>query len=93
MHFVKAECHVQWRRAGICVLSAEIAVQAVGWDRQIPDPTLEEVPGEGGLRSDHQLGWIGPARELAQKRAEPAEVFLIGPLVGPYLSDGETEHR
>ena len=92
VHLVEADRDVERRRFRVPVLAGDVLVQLVGGDGEVPDPPLEEVSGERGLGQHQQLGRLRRLRNLAEERAEPAEVFLVGAFVGAHLSDGEAEH-
>ena len=92
MHLVEADRDVERRRFRVPVLAGDVLVQLVGGDGEVPDAPLEEVSGERGLGQHQQLGRLRRLRNLAEERAEPAEVFLVGAFVGAHLSDGEAEH-
>ena len=74
------------------MLLTEIVEELAGGDGQITNPALEEVPGEGSFGPDHQIRRFGPGTDFPEKGAKPAEVLLIGSLVGTYLGDCEAEH-
>ena len=92
VQLVEAEGDVEGRSPGIAVLTEEIVEEPVGTDREVPDTPLEEIPGERRLRTHDQVGGLGPAAGLSEIRAEPAEILLVGALVGAQLCDGEAEH-
>jgi hypothetical protein len=92
VHLVEAERQVERRGPGFLVLPAEIVKQLVGGDGKVPDPALEEIAGERGLRSDHKLGRLGPVSHLPKEGPQPAQILLISPFVGAHLGNGEAEH-
>jgi hypothetical protein len=92
MDLVEAKSHVERRRAGLLMLTAEVIKQLVTADCQISNPALEEVAGERGFGRNNKLRRLGPVPDLAEKGAKAAEILLVSPLLGPYLGDGETKH-
>jgi hypothetical protein len=70
------------------MLSAQVIKQLVTGDCQIPDPALQEIAGKRGFRPHDKLRRFRPASDLPKEGAKPAEILLVRPLLGPYLSDG-----
>jgi hypothetical protein len=92
MDLVETQGYIKRWDAGFLMLLTEVIEELVCGDGEITNAALEEVPGECGFGADHQIRRVGPASDLTEKGAEPAEVLLIGSLVGTYLGDGEAEH-
>jgi hypothetical protein len=92
MDLVETQGYIERWDAGFLMLLTEVIEELVCGNREITNTALEEVPGECGFGADHQVRRFGPASDLTEKGAEPAEVLLIGSLMGPYLGDGEAEH-
>jgi hypothetical protein len=92
MDLVETERYIERWYSGFLMLLAEVVEELVCGDGEIANAALEEVPGERGLWADHQIRRFDPASNLPEKGAEPAEVLLIGSLVGTYLGDGKAEH-
>jgi hypothetical protein len=74
------------------MLPAQIIEQLLSGDSEISNPALQEIAGERRLRCDDELRRLGPPANLPHEGAESAEIFLIGALMGPDLSNGETKH-
>jgi hypothetical protein len=89
---VEAQSYIQRWSTGLFMLLTEVVEELACRDRQITNPTLEEVPGERGFGAYDEMWRFGPATDLPEKGAKPAEVLLIGSLVGTYLGDGKAEH-
>jgi hypothetical protein len=92
MDLVETQRYIDRWDAGFLMLLTEVIEELVCANGEITNATLEEVPGERGFGADHQIRRFGPASDLTEKGAEPAEVLLIGSLVGTYLGDREAEH-
>jgi hypothetical protein len=89
---VKAESYIQRWSTGFLMLLTEVVEELVGRHGEITNSALEEVSGERGFGADQEIRGFGPSADLPQQGAQPAEVLLIGSLVGAYLGDGEAEH-
>ena len=92
MQLVEAEGDVERRGLGIAVLAREIVEQLLRRHGEIAHAALEEVAGERRLRRHDQVGRLRPPARFPEVRSEPAEILLVGALVGPQLRDGKAEH-
>ena len=88
MELVEADGDVQRRGLGVPVLAGQVGEEPLGRDGEVPDTALEEVSGERRLGCDHEVRGLRPATGFPEVRSEPAEVLLVGALVGPKLRDG-----
>ena len=92
VQLVEAEGDVERRGLGIAVLAREILEQLLRRHGEIPHATLEEVAGERRFRRHDQVGRLRPPPRFPEVRSEPAEILLVGALVGPKLRNGKAKH-
>jgi hypothetical protein len=89
---VEPQRDVEGTDARFFMLPAQVIEQLIGGDREFPYSTFQEVTREGGLRCNHQLGWVRPATHLPEEGPYPAEVLLVRPFLRSYLGYRKAEH-
>ena len=91
---VEAEDEVDRRAArdGGAIARLDLRAQRLGGERDLADPTLEEVAGEDGLREDEDGGAGLEGDRLREEGPHAVEIPREVPLPWPALGDRHRQH-